>query len=465
MKYRMLWCVLVLGLAMALPQTATAGVSDLFGLNMRALSMANAYTAYAEGPAAAFYNPAMLAARSGIEMEAGFIYSLPSYSLKRKDLDGVKFEDDTDELDDAERRKGFRYMGAGVSGRISDWVGLGLYMNLPVSGDYENSYFHPQTPYWLKYESSTRGLQFYPAVAVRIVPNVMVGFGATINLDSGGDVDLALPVEIETGDDDDDDAELVYSRASGKNKWSAGAAFNAGAYYRPFEFLRFGLVYRGASVIRQDQTLKLDVASVQLPVDIEVGTNFTPAQIALGAVGTPFEWWSISLDLAYTMWSQYEEPFPKIKPDYQKLTDKGIDFKETDIIEVDEDDINFADTLVVKLGMEFRPVKHFNVMTGYSYEPTPVPDQNGTTNILDSDMHIIALGFGVNFLGPENDLIRVDVGGQYHLIADRRIEKNIEDMDPFYRKRSVDPELNPGYPRVDVSANNFVGGLTVKFRF
>jgi long-chain fatty acid transport protein len=293
---------------------------------------------------------------------------------------------------------------------------------------------------------------------VQIVPGVMLGVGATINMVPGGDVNFYLPI---AGEDE-------YAEVNGTGKWSAGGSVNAGAFYRPFEFLQFGVVYRSENVVKEDQTLTLlplgRDGGLSVPVKAEINSAYKPQQFVLSAAGRPFEWWTITVEGVYTGWSQYKEPFPKLTPDYGDLDFNGIDYDPAALVVPSDGDLDFADTIVGRVGMEFMPVRHLNIMAGYAYEPTPVPDQTGTTNILDADTNILAFGIGVNFGGEDDQFARIDVGGQYHLVADRTIEKTLADMDPYYQTGN-NAALNPAYPVTDVSASYFIGGLSVKFAF
>ena len=355
MEKRKLCRVLAFVLALALPAAAGAAVGDLFGLNQRALAMANAQAAMAEGPTAAFYNPAMLAARGGVQAELDYLYALSGFSLKLRDDAGVK-QRTKGALQRAQNARPVQYVGAGVSGRIGDYVGLGLYLNLPIDGEPRLHYVHPQTPYWLKYDTSVTGMQIYPALAVRIIPNLMIGVGAAVVLDSTGTQTLDFPTS------DKQTASLT-----GSGKWSGGATAIAGIFYRPIEFLQLGFTYRGENFIRDKRKATLEPFG--LPVTSEVVFDYSPQQFDLGIVGQPFEWWRITADLVYTSWSQYKPPFPKLRPRYDALATAPDPANEPTIVNVSTKDVNFADTLVVRLGLDFRPIKQFDILAGYSHEP------------------------------------------------------------------------------------------------
>jgi long-subunit fatty acid transport protein len=277
----------------------------------------------------------------------------------------------------------------------------------------------------------------------------MLGLAASIVMDAGGDESVAFPLDADrTG------------ALTGTAKWSGGATVIAGIYYQPLEFLQLGFAYKGENFIRDKREYTLD--PIGLPVKSDVTYDYSPQSFSLGIVGRPFEWWRISLDVVYTSWSRYRPPFPKLEPLYDRMETPIDEANRPTILDVEAGDLNFADTLVARLGLEFRPIPEFGILLGYSHEPTPVPDQTGTTNILDADDNVIGLGFAVNVGGPDGDLARIDVAGQFHVIADRWAEKAVEKMDVYY---ADDPAANPGYSRVDAEASYFVGGLTAKFRF
>ena len=59
---------------------------------------------------------------------------------------------------------------------------------------------------------------------------------------------------------------------------------------------------------------------------------------------------------------------------------------------------------------------------GYGFVPTPVPDQTGITNYMDSDRHVVSAGVGLRYFprsapGP----INIDLGGQYQQLVTRTV--------------------------------------------
>jgi long-chain fatty acid transport protein len=55
--------------------------------------------------------------------------------------------------------------------------------------------------------------------------------------------------------------------------------------------------------------------------------------------------------------------------------------------------------VIPRAGVEWRawqrPKLALDVRAGYSYEPTPVPEQIGESNLADSDKHTVSVGAGL----------------------------------------------------------------------
>ena len=140
-------------------------------------------------------------------------------------------------------------------------------------------------------------------------------------------------------------------------------------------------------------------------VDVTVGGTifYTPHTLTLGA-----EWKGlsdrlhVSAELRYAFWSKAPDPTVGLKVGLTSEMDLvtqvlGDNFN----VRAGGEDIRLSDTLSVRAGAEYWLVPEvLNIRGGYAYTPTPVPVQNGRTNLLDGDSHMIALGSTVYFHDP-----------------------------------------------------------------
>jgi len=444
-------CTLVLmvaGLAFAFP-------ADVVGLNPTSQGLVGALSSRVIGPAGVFYNPATLAFLSKWEVEVGYASGNPWFKLDLKDEDGESV-DDTDPIKKAEETPGFQYLNAGVGGSVNRWVGLGGYLSLNIDGYSRDSMVPPQTPYWLKYENSLVGQQAFFGFGVKFMPNFSIGAAALFLVDGEGSAEFE-PYAQGAFEPEDSDA-LTSVSGSSSTKIIAGATFMAGVFVRPAEFLSLGLTYRGPLVIERAYSYKatlIDDEGKESDVNVELSalTNFSPAELR-GGFTTGLEWVSFSFELAYAMWSQYEYPYPEVKvgpigdgKEYQRWEPKVSTY-------------DLADTVGIRLGFEFSPIKHWHLAIGYAYEPTPVTEeQKGTTNVLDANASVFGFSTGGDIPIAGSTRLELEAGIKYFLIDDYKITKDDAEMDEY------DPASNPGYPQYDVDLDFYAFSVSARFKF
>jgi long-chain fatty acid transport protein len=104
---------------------------------------------------------------------------------------------------------------------------------------------------------------------------------------------------------------------------------------------------------------------------------------------------------------------------------------------VDSRDIvmGFHDIVVPRLGVEYHLLERFAVRAGYVLRPTPVPDQSGKTNFLDSTAHLVSFGGGWAFDDPLKMARRLslDTAVQMTFLAPREVVKSGPNNNPSYR--------------------------------
>jgi long-chain fatty acid transport protein len=343
----------------------------------------------------------------------------------------------------------------GVAGPVTSHLGVGMALYLPRGALLRERFHPPDVPFFLDYDSRPQRLVVLVGAGYRAERHLSLGAGLSVIAHTKGDVRAGVPlgdpnaeVEIAT------DLDLV-----------AALSVNAGVLYRPVMCLTLGLTYRGQ--------LSLDVVSVQdvrtvivtgllppfeieLPMRMEAITQFSPRQVAFGIAGEPLEGWTLIGDVVYINWSAYRPPFPKIEIDYSYLS--GITIDKPYIPPVP--DVGFKDTLVPKIGVEYHLDRRVTVRAGYAFEPSPVPEQTGETNILDGDKQVVSAGWGI-ILNRGARVIRIDTHLQGIFGEEGTFAKDpnrLRDEDP---KRTGLQTKNPGYPGMRAESRTFGGGITV----
>jgi len=158
----------------------------------------------------------------------------------------------------------------------------------------------------------------------------------------------------------------------------------------------------------------------------------------------------VSLDVTSYDWSRFDDPFITIEPI------------------VAQTDPDFHDIFVPRVGLEVEPVAGFALRLGYYYQPTPIPEQDGPTTLVDLDKHVFSFGFGWTWYTKEERIRRadgdirieevevapvsIDAFVQYHYLLEDDVEKE-------------DPATSPVGGGYKASGSILNGGIQVILRF
>ena len=145
-----------------------------------------------------------------------------------------------------------------------------------------------------------------------------------------------------------------------------------------------------------------------------------PDEFTFAVAFRPVERLMVSTDMTWMRWSGY---LPQIMT--------PVSFKQS-LIKPD-----FKDTLIPRIGIEYRMFDDLYISGGYSFQKSPVPDQPAYTNFVDNDRHVVAFGLEWVYRG-----FRVQGFFQYHHAVER-----------FFRK---DPGYGPSF---------YAGGRAYGFGF
>jgi len=448
--YKVVGTAFVIALVCLIPALAGAHQLELFGFNSRATGLANAYTALAEGPEAAFYNPGALIESKQIRAFGGFSFTVPALNIELQD-DGGDSKTAPDVVRDARSLEASQFVNMGVSGGLYDLVFLGLGMQVPVDGKSRRKIFTANRPYFLDYDTGIFGMTMLPAAAVQLASNFGLGAAARITIDPFGTTWTDVPI----------DGEGAYADTLATSELSAQASPIFGFYVRSHEFLRFGLVYSGQSYSYYNKTVQQKLVPSDpdgiVEVEYEAKYNFIPRRLTLAVAGEPDEHVLLTGELSWNNWAAYEGPFPNIHLNFKRMAEAGLDYERPEILDVEDPDLN--NTWTPRFGVEVKPYKFLALRAGYAFESSAADAQKGSTTIIDAPTSIVSFGFGGNFGGPRGDLVSIDLSMMDHIVATRSVNKDEDEMD------ESDPELNPLYPRYEAGGHFIYSSLTASFKF
>jgi long-chain fatty acid transport protein len=263
--------------------------------------------------------------------------------------------------------------GAWYSHKVNDRLSLGLSFGGITGADAEYD------PGWTgryqvqSIEMLMVGLQ--PSVAYRVNDWLSIGAGPVI---AYGELELKIgipsppaPVESQAKVDGDD--------------WVFG--FNAGVLIEPSERFRLGVVYR--SEIEPEFSGDLDISPLPIPT-LASDLEFPLAQtVRAGAYFELNDKVALLCSVAWEDWSAMDNVFLNTAVISAKLPR------------------NWDDTWHVSGGVHFRPKEDWLLQTGFSYDSSPVDDDDRTADMpIDRQWKIAA--------GAQKDLSeRLTLGGQF----------------------------------------------------
>ena len=105
---------------------------------------------------------------------------------------------------------------------------------------------------------------------------------------------------------------------------------------------------------------------------------------------------------------------------------------------------------------------------GYALLPTPVPEQTGATNLLDSTRHVITAGAGLSLPRVAGRPLSISLHAGAHVLPGRTHTKDLERpcadgglCDADTSKAGFQSD-NPGYPSLRGGGAVLFGGLTLE---
>jgi long-chain fatty acid transport protein len=396
--------VISLSLACA---TAHGNALDSFGFGPRATAMAGAQAADARGFVAAHHNPAGIALTDAVEAAVGYGGAVVGLTINGADA----------------RVTEPRGTSIGLAfplklRRMTVAFGLALY--LPDQFVVRIQLQPASEPHFALLDNNLHHIVVTPAVALRPLPWLSLGIGATILADAAGN-----GVTFDFG--------LVDGGLAGRGALDVAlptrAAPVAGIWLSPRPWLRFGAAYRGEIDLglRLDILTHVDIAGAitgDALISLRALNLYTPHKVALGAAADLSPDFTLSAELDWIGWSYFKGAVPDLKV----LVNLTITPPLVDVLFPQP---HFNDQWVPRIGAELRrrfgAHLDFAARLGYAYERSPVPDQTGLTSLADNDRHVLSLGAGLGLRDLISILpkpLRLDVALQLHELEPRTTVKS-----------------------------------------
>lgn len=346
----------------------------IFTQSAAGLGQANSVVAHVEGPSAIFFNPALITALPGTQIEAGTTLIFPHR----------KFQSDTGET--VKTRDTVFYPSTFyLTHRFNDdfAVGLGIFNPFGLSTDWGKEW----SGRYLATKSEIQTYAFNPVIAYRVSPSLSIAAGANIilldaTLESKT-ISTALGVPGPSFD--------VNQKFKGSGH---GVGYNVGISWNVSEQISLGASYRSEVEIDIDGDLDLEV----LPQKLSGSTTLTlPQQVLAGIAWRPSDKLTLETGMRWEDWASFKQLRINISGQPPAIYPR-----------------EWHDTFSVNAGAKYRLNETWAVSAGYLYGWNPVPDNTFEPAIPDSNTHLICAGSEAEF-----DKLKVALGYGYQLQENR----------------------------------------------
>lgn len=363
-KYKYLYaCLLILGLAcrvvLITPFYASAGGFAVYTHGARELARGNSVVASPEGPTSSYFNPATLPELKGNQVETGVVLIAPSKEFTGS-TSGLTTESESN------LSTPFTLFSAW---HINDRFTAGLGINNPFG--LGNEWPSNWEGRYLSTEGEMQSFLVNPSMAWRVTDRFTIAAGVDF-LTADITLENKFPLGLTDGNrefDADGDA------------WG----FNLGLLYKITERISFGISYRSAF----DLEVKGDIEfTPQVPPILNNTTGHgelnLPAQAFAGLAFQVTDSFVFELGCRWEEWSRYRDLTLFFDTPVAGITMQSVPK-------------NWGDNYAFNAGGKFTMGEGLDLLFGYLYDGTPVPDDTFEPSVSDAEKHLLSLGISKCF--------------------------------------------------------------------
>jgi long-chain fatty acid transport protein len=324
----------------------------IFTQGASATARANAVVASLDGPAAVYFNPALLNDLPGTQVELGTTVIVSQRKFKSSQTGGTAHNEDPPYFPSS------FYLTHTFSEQFS--AGLGVFNPFGLGtiwdGDWEGRY--------LATKSRITTFNINPALSWRVTPRLSLAAGLDI---------LLLDAKLQQRRPFLPDLPDIKQQFTGDGE---GVGFNTGLLLKITDRLSLGATYRSEIKVDVDGQAKLDLPLGLPPLRVNGQTSLTlPQQVTAGLAYRFNERWTAEAGLRWEGWSSFKQLKIDLDDNSQLIAPR-----------------QWRDTLAFNVGARYQWSDRLALMGGYLYGENPVPDRTFEPAVPDSDTHLFCLG-------------------------------------------------------------------------
>ncbi|MGA1845708.1 OmpP1/FadL family transporter [Deferribacter abyssi] len=456
-----------------------AGNVDTFGIGSKATALGGAFSAYADDPFAAYYNPAGLVQMKSFTASAGVHILNPNLKIyDYSATDGVGNNVSPYGQDFGDKSPTLIVPHIGFATPINDRIAFGLAAYVPygLHVKWEDNPAQNAGAY-NSYESYYYRLVVSPTIAYKVNDKFSIGFGISVGRSESGvyrriyndatintlnNLITTYSINCNSNPTNIYCQKLAVAQATNGKKIetdvtdSVNWSYNVGIMYKPMDQLTLGLTYRSRThtKFKGETEIKgldpitettLNKARVYTSVDVNFSVDH-PEQIQLGIRYQPHKRVSIEADVVWTNWSIIDQYTANFEDPLLSSTEKETFPRK------------WEDTKQVRVGIEWMVTDLLTLRAGYFYDPSPIPDDTFDLVWPDADKKVYSLGAGLNFGRLSIDLVLQYIVAEYQ----RQIGGESENLNDTY---ADDVTGNEGEVSMKADGNLWGYGVTLNYKF
>lgn len=350
---------------------------------VRSASMGGAFAPVATGSASVFANPGAMAFQELSSFSLGASFRLPATSF----LSPYSGNFDSEKS----LRAGIQLSGLY---KINEKSAAGISVNTPFASYVK--WADDWTGKYIAIESYTRTICVQPAYSYQVSESFGIGGGPVIGL-SKNFLSKAMPYGGASGQ--------VVGEFEGK---TTSYGFALGMYLASGENFKMALTYRSAMTAKIENG-EASFSNVPASLDNVYPSSAAysskyklPSVICAGAAYQLTRDLLLSVQLDYTGWKVYDE----------------LKYTFTDNLQLGfTEEKNYKNTIALKFGAKYHLNDKIEVMGGFGFDNSPVPDEAVLPGNPDNDRFLVSLGGTIRF----TEAVSLDAGWQLENYKEREV--------------------------------------------
>lgn len=340
----------------------------IFSQGASSFGQAGSSIAHSQSPSSVFYNPALINGLKGTQLELGTTIIKLSFEYEDPLTGSYAATDDSLFFPST------LYASHQFNSDIS--FGLGIFSPFGLATEWGKSW----EGRYIATNSELKSICVNPAISYKVTPKIALAAGIDfINLDA------LLENSINFSH---------YGLNDGYQKFSGDGSeygFNLGMLYKFTNNFSLGCSYRSGYSVDLDGDVSFELPQ-ESPAVMRAMLPDTDAEAVLklpdvffaGIAWNMTDKLTLETGILWEGWSDYSKIRTEFAHPVNGMTSNTVEK-------------NWEDTVTTNIGLEYICNQNFTLRTGYLYRENSIPDTTFEPSLPDSDAHLFAAGFDINW--------------------------------------------------------------------